>query len=121
MSTTAQAIAARSVRHVDPRCELAAGWPRWARNQNRTALWPHVRARGPAGKPTCPSWLDANAKSAWRQLVPMLDGMGVLSRVDRDADAVLPALVPLAQGRGVSGKQVRGIHHQGRAGTSQMR
>src|SRR5438552_1152817 len=42
-------------------------------------------AKGPPGKPTCPSWLDANAKGAWRQLVPMLEEMGVLTRIDGNA------------------------------------
>lgn len=41
--------------------------------------------KGPAGRPTCPKWLDADARAAWRQLVPLLDEMGVLSRIDGNA------------------------------------
>ena len=37
------------------------------------------------GKLSCPDWLDDEAKQAWRQLLPMLDQMGVLSRIDRNA------------------------------------
>lgn len=42
-------------------------------------------AKGPPGKPTCPKWLDADAKLAWKQLVPVLAEMGVLTRIDRNA------------------------------------
>ena len=38
-----------------------------------------------AGRPICPAWLDADAKAAWRQLVPELEVMGVLTRIDRNA------------------------------------
>lgn len=38
-----------------------------------------------AGRPTCPTWLDVDAKAAWRQLVPELEAMGVLTRIDRNA------------------------------------
>jgi P27 family predicted phage terminase small subunit len=34
------------------------------------------------GRPTCPSWLPAEAKKIWRFVVPMIDRMGVLSRLD---------------------------------------
>ena len=37
-----------------------------------------TEAKGPAGKPRCPQWLDADAKAAWRQVVPLLEQMGVL-------------------------------------------
>ena len=37
------------------------------------------------GRPRCPSWLGDYAKAAWRHLVPMLDRMGVLTKVDRNA------------------------------------
>ena len=40
---------------------------------------------GPSGTPTCPDWLDDEAKAAWRHLVPMLKRMGVLTRIDRNA------------------------------------
>src|SRR5262245_40672243 len=42
-------------------------------------------AKGPAGSPKCPAWLDADAKAAWRQLVPMLEHMGVLTKIDGNA------------------------------------
>jgi P27 family predicted phage terminase small subunit len=35
------------------------------------------------GAPKCPSWLDAAAKKAWREIVPELDRIGVLTIVDR--------------------------------------
>ena len=35
--------------------------------------------------PTCPQWLSARAKRVWRDLVPVLKGMRILTRVDRDA------------------------------------
>lgn len=42
-------------------------------------------AKGPAGMPTCPSWLDADAKRMWRSLVPMLRAMRVLTKIDGNA------------------------------------
>jgi P27 family predicted phage terminase small subunit len=39
----------------------------------------------PDGMPRCPAWLDRQAKSAWKQLVPQLKQMRVLSRIDRNA------------------------------------
>ncbi|NOT00457.1 MAG: phage terminase small subunit P27 family [Phycisphaerales bacterium] len=41
--------------------------------------------RGPDGIPDCPDWLDDEAKLAWDEVVPMLDGMGVLKRIDGKA------------------------------------
>jgi len=41
--------------------------------------------KGPQGEPTCPAWLDAVAKEAWNQLIPMLSAMGVLTRIDGNA------------------------------------
>ena len=38
--------------------------------------------QGPDGTPDCPDWLDDNAKSHWAEIVPMLEGMGVLTRID---------------------------------------
>jgi P27 family predicted phage terminase small subunit len=35
--------------------------------------------------PTCPPWLDREAKRGWEELVPVLAGMGVLHAVDRHA------------------------------------
>lgn len=43
--------------------------------------------RPPSGAPTCPTWLDKEAKSEWRRVVPILDRLGLLSRVDRSAVA----------------------------------
>lgn len=37
------------------------------------------------GRPSCPAWLDREAKAEWRRIVPDLDAMGVLTRVDRSA------------------------------------
>ena len=37
------------------------------------------------GRPRCPNWLDAGAKAAWKHLVPQLDRMGVLTKLDRNA------------------------------------
>ena len=42
-------------------------------------------AKGPAGKPRCPDWLDEHGKAMWRQLVPLLDAMRVLTRIDGNA------------------------------------
>ena len=39
----------------------------------------------PPGRPKCPQWLDDDAKKVWRQLVPQLDEMGVLTKVDANA------------------------------------
>ena len=37
------------------------------------------------GRPMCPQWIDARAKSAWKVLVPQLEAMQVLTKVDRNA------------------------------------
>ena len=42
-------------------------------------------AKAPAGAPDAPVWLDADSKAAWDALVPQLDGMGVLTKVDQNA------------------------------------
>ena len=39
-------------------------------------------AQVPAGAPDRPDWLDEDARKMWDHLLPMLDGMGVLTRVD---------------------------------------
>lgn len=41
--------------------------------------------QGPNGVPDCPEWLDDEAKSAWQDVAPMLEGMGVLTRIDGNA------------------------------------
>ena len=35
--------------------------------------------------PRCPAWLDEQAKAAWRQLVPQLQAMRVLTKIDGNA------------------------------------
>jgi P27 family predicted phage terminase small subunit len=37
------------------------------------------------GRPGCPKWLDVEAKRVWRRVVPELEFMGVLAKVDRQA------------------------------------
>jgi len=39
----------------------------------------------PPGRPICPTFIDKCAKAAWRQLIPQLAEMGVLTQVDRNA------------------------------------
>jgi P27 family predicted phage terminase small subunit len=41
------------------------------------------------GAPECPDWLDDYAKEAWSQLVPLLEAMGVLTKIDGHALAIL--------------------------------
>jgi P27 family predicted phage terminase small subunit len=46
-----------------------------------------ARARGkapPPGRPKCPAWLGKLARAKWRQTVPVLERLGVLSAVDGD-------------------------------------
>ena len=37
----------------------------------------------PVEIPTCPSWLDREAKAEWRRVVPQLKRLGIIARVDR--------------------------------------
>jgi P27 family predicted phage terminase small subunit len=53
------------------------GSPRASMNRDEPAPRP--------GRPRCPRWLDKEAKRAWRELVPELEFMGVLARIDRYA------------------------------------
>jgi P27 family predicted phage terminase small subunit len=39
--------------------------------------------------PPCPKWLPREAKREWRRLVPQLEKLGLVSRLDRDALADL--------------------------------
>ena len=39
----------------------------------------------PPGAPSCPRWLNAEAKRIWRETVPVLKEMRILTRADRDA------------------------------------
>lgn len=41
----------------------------------------------PRGKPDCPEILSEAAKEKWNQLIPILDDMGLLSKIDGDAIA----------------------------------
>ncbi|MCM2580456.1 phage terminase small subunit P27 family [Streptomyces meridianus] len=44
-----------------------------------------ARVTAKPGAPAAPSWLDTEAKAEWRRVVPELDRLGVLSKVDRAA------------------------------------
>jgi P27 family predicted phage terminase small subunit len=44
-----------------------------------------LEVNGPAGTPDRPDWLDDDAKAAWDEVVPMLEGMGILTRIDGPA------------------------------------
>ncbi len=44
-----------------------------------------AEVKGPAGAPDRPDWLDDEARLAWDRVVPLLEGMGVLTRVDGNA------------------------------------
>ena len=37
----------------------------------------------PAGAPTCPTWLDAEAKAEWKRILPQMLAVGTVARVDR--------------------------------------
>lgn len=41
--------------------------------------------RGPDGTPDSPDWLDDAGRDVWDQLVPLLESMGVLTRIDGHA------------------------------------
>jgi len=41
--------------------------------------------RPPTTTPSCPRWLCPEAKRAWREIVPVLKAMRILTRIDRDA------------------------------------
>ncbi len=51
----------------------------WRANRNPNEPRPQ------RGRPRCPKWLDAYAKAAWKQLIPKLDAMGVLTTADKNA------------------------------------
>jgi len=38
-----------------------------------------------SGIPDCPQWLDAAARAEWSRVVPLLDAMGLVGKVDRAA------------------------------------
>lgn len=41
--------------------------------------------KAPPARPNCPAWLSDYAKTEWRYLVPILDELGLLTKVDRPA------------------------------------
>ena len=41
----------------------------------------------PLSTPSCPRWLNTEAKKVWREIVPVLREMRILTRIDRDAIA----------------------------------
>ncbi|URM90407.1 phage terminase small subunit P27 family [Streptomyces sp. MRC013] len=43
------------------------------------------RVTATPGAPSAPSWLDTEARAEWRRIVPELDRLGVLAKVDRAA------------------------------------
>lgn len=45
----------------------------------------HADSAKPLGKPTCPSWLNADAKREFRRLVKVLADMGLIGNVDSNA------------------------------------
>ncbi len=44
-----------------------------------------MEVKGPEGTPERPDWLDDEAKAAWDELVPNLEGIRVLTLADRNA------------------------------------
>ena len=40
------------------------------------------------GVPSCPRWLDKDARAEWRRVVPQLDKMGLIGKIDRNALAL---------------------------------
>lgn len=42
----------------------------------------------PRLRPTCPEWLDREARAEWKRVVPLLDKIGLLTKVDRAALAI---------------------------------
>ncbi|MHC4222602.1 MAG: phage terminase small subunit P27 family [Planctomycetota bacterium] len=51
----------------------------WRANRNPAEPKPEP------GRPRCPKWLDSHAKATWKHVVPLLERMGVLTRIDRNA------------------------------------
>lgn len=47
--------------------------------------WSKTEPRPALERPACPKWLDREAKRQWRRLIPQLELMKVLARVDRNA------------------------------------
>jgi P27 family predicted phage terminase small subunit len=51
----------------------------WRANINRDEPTPLAKA------PTCPSWISTEAKRLWRELVPLMMAMRILTEADRNA------------------------------------
>jgi P27 family predicted phage terminase small subunit len=47
----------------------------------------------PVEAPECPAWLGAEAKEVWKDLVPELEALGVIARIDQLSLAALCAAV----------------------------
>jgi P27 family predicted phage terminase small subunit len=45
----------------------------------------HNEPKPTLGAPGCPTWLVTEAKAEWRRIVPKLDELGMLTKVDRAA------------------------------------
>lgn len=52
---------------------------------SRRARKPESLPQPTEGAPTCPSWLTAEAKAEWRRVVPELERLKLLSKIDRGA------------------------------------
>lgn len=52
-------------------------------NPGKRSMAPPPKA--PPARPYCPAWLSKYAKTEWRRVVPELDALGVLTKVDRSA------------------------------------
>lgn len=68
----------------------------------------------PPERPYCPDYLSTYAKSVWRRIVPQLDDMGVLARIDRETLAILCETV--AKWREAAEVMQRGILTTGQRG-----
>ena len=60
-------------------------------NPGKRAIDPPPKTR--PSKPTCPSWLPPAAKKAWRRIVPHLDDIGVLHKIDREKLTLLATVI----------------------------
>jgi P27 family predicted phage terminase small subunit len=49
------------------------------RGKRKLALPP----KAPPSRPNCPAWLSTYAKTEWRYIVPVLDELGLLTKLDR--------------------------------------
>jgi P27 family predicted phage terminase small subunit len=64
--------------------------------------------------PSCPTWLDAEAKREWRRIVPELETLGLLTRIDR------AALAAYCQSYSEWWAMERAIREKGRTQTNAM-